>query len=183
MLNQKLNWFCLLATWDDTSVSGTIVTRCSYIYFLLKLLDLFDTVNLCGVEWKCCLKLRFLFCTFYQVFFVLRKKTDQVTFLHTYHHAGMLAMTYFHIKFMSGGGHGVFLGLVNSYVHLVMYGYYLLTSMKINVASSWKKFITQIQMVRRLKLKALFKFFKLFSLSDSIFCFDYAQCYSIIHWL
>lgn len=45
MLKQNLNWSCLLAAWGETSVSGNIVTRCSYIYFLLKLLDLLDTVN------------------------------------------------------------------------------------------------------------------------------------------
>lgn len=45
MLKQKLNWSCLLAAWGETSVSANIVTRCSYIYFLLKLLDLLDTVN------------------------------------------------------------------------------------------------------------------------------------------
>lgn len=51
---------------------------------------------------------------------------------------------------MSGGGHSVFLGLVNSYVHLVMYSYYFATAMKFKVGSSWKKFITQVQMVKKL---------------------------------
>lgn len=37
-----------------------------------------------------------------QVFFVLRKKNNQITFLHVYHHAGMVAATFVYIKFLNG---------------------------------------------------------------------------------
>lgn len=45
MLAQDLNWGCLLASWGETSRSAEIVTICSYAYFLLKLLDMIETVN------------------------------------------------------------------------------------------------------------------------------------------
>jgi GNS1/SUR4 family len=78
---------------------------------------------------------------------VLRKKSHQATFLHVYHHAGMIAMSYVQIKFLSGGGHGLVLGLINSYVHVAMYIYYICTALNVDVSKSWKKFLTQIQMV------------------------------------
>lgn len=62
----------------------------------------------------------------------------------------MLTLSYINVKFMSGGGHSVFLGLVNSYVHLMMYTYYLATALNVKVGKSWKKIITQVQMVRKL---------------------------------
>lgn len=44
------------------------------------------------------------------VFFILRKKNNQVTFLHIYHHTMMVFGCYMYNKFMSGGGHGLMLG-------------------------------------------------------------------------
>jgi GNS1/SUR4 family len=84
-----------------------------------------------------------------QIFFVLRKKQRQITFLHIYHHAGMVSMVYIHMKFFSGGGHGLILGIVNLFVHSIMYAYYLATSLKIKMDNQerYKKRITQIQMV------------------------------------
>lgn len=38
-------------------------------------------------------------------------------------------------------------GLVNTFVHAIMYIHYLLSSMKIDT-SSWKKYITQLQLVQ-----------------------------------
>lgn len=64
----------------------------------------------------------------------------------------MVFAAYLHMKFNSGGGHGVFLGIVNSYVHVIMYGYYLATSLNMNVGNYWKKFITQIQLVGKMSI-------------------------------
>lgn len=97
----------------------------TYMYFLLKLIDLLDTV-----------------------FFVLRKKTNQISFLHIYHHSGMVFGTYISCKFLTGS-HATMLGLINSWVHVVMYTYYFLTAFKPELKQSfwWKKHITQIQLV------------------------------------
>lgn len=51
----------------------------SYGYFLLKVLDLADTV-----------------------FFVLRKKQSHVSFLHVYHHAIMVSLSYLAVIFVPG---------------------------------------------------------------------------------
>lgn len=44
----------------------------------------------------------------------------------------------------------LFPGIVNSYVHVIMYGYYFLTSFKPELKQSiwWKKYITQVQMAQ-----------------------------------
>ena len=50
------------------------------------------------------------------------------------------------------GGHGTLLGLINSFVHIIMYSYYLLAALGPTVQKYlwWKKYITTLQMVRRL---------------------------------
>lgn len=44
------------------------------------------------------------------IFFVLRKKQNQVTFLHVYHHMGMVMGSWIATKYLAGG-HVTFLGI------------------------------------------------------------------------
>lgn len=48
------------------------------------------------------------------------------------------------------GGHPTLLGIINSFVHMIMYFYYFLTSFKPELKQSiwWKKHITQLQMIQ-----------------------------------
>lgn len=96
-----------------------------HFYFILKIVDLLDTV-----------------------FFVLRKKNNQITFLHVYHHTGMVVLTWNATKFLAGG-HSVFTGFINSIIHIVMYCYYLVTAFSVKHKNNvwWKKYITQMQIV------------------------------------
>uniref|UniRef100_A0A1Q3FS80 Elongation of very long chain fatty acids protein n=1 Tax=Culex tarsalis TaxID=7177 RepID=A0A1Q3FS80_CULTA len=96
----------------------------SYAYFLLKVLDLADTM-----------------------FFVLRKKQSHVSFLHVYHHAIMVAMTYLGVLFVPGG-HIYLLGLWNTLVHAVMYFYYYLASYGSKWAARFKVYLTRMQLVQ-----------------------------------
>ncbi|NXU62659.1 ELOV7 protein, partial [Horornis vulcanius] len=59
----------------------------------------------------------------FQIFFVLRKKNNQVTFLHVFHHSIMPWTWWFGVKF-AAGGLGTFHALLNCIVHVVMYTYY-----------------------------------------------------------
>jgi elongation of very long chain fatty acids protein 7 len=60
---------------------------------------------------------------------------------------GMVALAWIGLKYL-GGGHSVFMGIINSFVHVIMYLYYYLTSVDNKYKqSSWKKYITQLQMV------------------------------------
>ena len=71
----------------DFSPSALIVRNMCYMYFIGKVIDLLDTV-----------------------FFILRKKNSQITFLHVYHHVLMVLSSYVFVKFYSAGGHPVSLG-------------------------------------------------------------------------
>ena len=74
-------------------------------------------------------------------FFVLRKKQHQASFLHLYHHCAVVALLWCYLKY-SGGISEVFIGLLNSSVHCVMYSYYFLSSF-----GNLKPFTTKIKSI------------------------------------
>lgn len=86
---------------------------------------------------------------YFQIFFVLRKKNNQLTFLHICHHWGMYMTLWTATKYFAGGA-GTWLLTINSTVHVFMYSYYTLTALKVPWAAhiAVKRFITQIQLVR-----------------------------------
>ncbi|XP_012350816.1 elongation of very long chain fatty acids protein AAEL008004 isoform X4 [Apis florea] len=83
------------------------------------------------------------------IFFVLRKKNDHVSILHVIHHGCMPMSVWFGVKF-TPGGHSTFFGLLNTFVHIVMYTYYLLAAMgpKLQPYLWWKKYLTVFQMIQ-----------------------------------
>ncbi|XP_026666720.1 elongation of very long chain fatty acids protein 7-like [Ceratina calcarata] len=80
--------------------------------------------------------------------FVLRKKQRQVSFLHLYHHVSTAWLAWAHIKYFTSGI-SLILPIVNCAVHVLMYTYYLLSSIKSleKTMYSVKHFITITQMV------------------------------------
>ncbi|XP_063388500.1 very long chain fatty acid elongase AAEL008004-like [Cydia fagiglandana] len=109
----------------DESPLEKIVIHHVYMYYVIKVIDLLDTV-----------------------FFILRKKFSQVSFLHVYHHLGMCLLGFVGNKYVPGG-HGVMLGFINSVVHTVMYTYYLISVVRPQwVRRWWKKYITQLQILQ-----------------------------------
>ncbi|KAK7790394.1 hypothetical protein R5R35_012390 [Gryllus longicercus] len=82
-------------------------------------------------------------------FFILRKKNSHVSTLHVIHHGIMPMSVWFGVKF-TPGGHSTFFGLVNTFVHIVMYTYYLLSAMGPQYQKYlwWKKYLTTFQMVQ-----------------------------------
>ncbi|RVE47297.1 hypothetical protein evm_008034 [Chilo suppressalis] len=83
------------------------------------------------------------------VFFVLRKKNNQVTFLHVYHHVIMALYSWSYLKF-AAGGEGAILALLNSMVHVFMYTYYLLSGFgpRFQKYLWWKKYVTTMQLIQ-----------------------------------
>ncbi|KAI1293576.1 putative protein for very long chain fatty acid elongation [Halotydeus destructor] len=108
------------------SADGLGMANTAHAYFMSKIIELLDTV-----------------------FFVLRKKDSQVTFLHVWHHSFMVISMWWGVKF-APGGHGSFIGFVNSFVHIIMYTYYFLSALGPEVAPylRWKKYLTTIQMIQ-----------------------------------
>ncbi|KAE8742688.1 hypothetical protein FOCC_FOCC011720 [Frankliniella occidentalis] len=94
-------------------------------YFAFKVIELLDTV-----------------------FFVLRKKNNQLSFLHMYHHTVMPLCAWVGTKFLPGG-HGTFIGLINCLVHVVMYCYYMLAAIPgTKKYLGWKPWVTIVQLVQ-----------------------------------
>nr|CAD7601290.1 unnamed protein product [Timema genevievae] len=84
-----------------------------------------------------------------KMFFVLRKKQNQVSFLHVYHHISTIGIGYLGSKYLPGGM-VTFPIMPNTLVHVLMYTYYLLAlqgpDMQKKLAK-FKKYLTAIQMV------------------------------------
>lgn len=108
------------------SLSHLQVRRYCWFYVMAKVIDLSDTV-----------------------FFVLRKKSSQVTFLHVYHHAIMVVQSFALLKY-AYGEQSLFAAFLNSLVHVVMYAYYLLSSLGPEWQKRlwWKRYITSFQLVQ-----------------------------------
>jgi hypothetical protein len=116
------SWFCQPIDYTDAPLPNRMV-RVSWLFFFSKLIELADTI-----------------------FFILRKKNNQVSFLHVFHHTAMPIAWWWGVRFVCGGS-GTFHGMVNSFVHVVMYSYYCLSAFGPGVQKYlfWKKWITKIQ--------------------------------------
>ncbi|XP_034945966.1 elongation of very long chain fatty acids protein AAEL008004 [Chelonus insularis] len=95
-------------------------------YFFAKIIELLDTV-----------------------FFVLRKKQNQVTFLHVYHHTITALFSWCYLKLLPGE-QGLLIGFLNSLVHVVMYSYYLIAALGPQYRKYlwWKKYMTGMQLIQ-----------------------------------
>ncbi|KAH6935031.1 hypothetical protein HPB50_002986 [Hyalomma asiaticum] len=100
--------------------------RTGWIYVLFRYVDFLDTV-----------------------FFVLRKKFNQITHLHVIHHVMVTLNVWFWILF-APEGQAVFGLALNCFVHVVMYTYYLLANMGPSMRKYlwWKKYLTTLQIVQ-----------------------------------
>ncbi|XP_070142647.1 very long chain fatty acid elongase AAEL008004 isoform X2 [Drosophila kikkawai] len=116
---------CQPVDYTDSPTSRRMVHACWWYYFS-KFTEFMDTI-----------------------FFVLRKKTSQVTTLHVIHHGCMPMSVWFGVKF-TPGGHSTFFGLLNTFVHIVMYTYYMFSAMGPQYQKYlwWKKYLTTLQMVQ-----------------------------------
>ncbi|XP_049875454.1 elongation of very long chain fatty acids protein AAEL008004-like [Pectinophora gossypiella] len=119
------DFFCQPIDTEDNA-SSRAMHHVAHCYYLAKITELLDTV-----------------------FFVLRKKDNQVTFLHLYHHATMPIFSYFGLRYFPNG-HGTLFGIMNSFVHIVMYTYYLIAGLGPQYQKYlwWKKHVTTIQLVQ-----------------------------------
>lgn len=84
-----------------------------------------------------------------QVFIILKKNQRQLSFLHIYHHAGMILCSFAGIFFVPNGT-SVWLPMINSPIHAIMYSYYLLTTLNPKYKKNlWmRKSLTRLQMVK-----------------------------------
>ena len=79
------------------------------------------------------------------LFMVLRKKNDQLSFLHVLHH-GMMPWPWFFVLKYHPWGDAYFGALLNSTIHVFMYTYYAFALLKI--PCPWKVYLTQMQLTQ-----------------------------------
>nr|XP_048276734.1 elongation of very long chain fatty acids protein 2 isoform X2 [Myodes glareolus] len=110
----------------DSAGEGDIrVAKVLWWYYFSKLVEFLDTV-----------------------FFVLRKKTNQITFLHVYHHASMFNIWWCVLNWIPCG-QSFFGPTLNSFIHILMYSYYGLSVFpSMHKYLWWKKYLTQAQLVQ-----------------------------------
>jgi len=82
-------------------------------------------------------------------FMVLRGKNEQVSFLHVYHHTTIACAWWVAMSLMPGGD-SYFGALLNSWIHVMMYSYYVLSILK--VSCPWKRYLTMAQLVQFLSV-------------------------------
>lgn len=102
------------------------MARVCWFYYVSKYIELADTV-----------------------FFILRKKNGQITFLHVFHHATMLLCWFLGVAYVAGG-QSFFHPMLNCAVHVVMYTYYGLAALGPSLQPYlwWKKHLTKLQLVQ-----------------------------------
>lgn len=116
---------CQPVDYSSTPLAMRMVRGCWWYYFS-KFTEFFDTF-----------------------FFVMRKKFDHVSTLHVIHHGIMPMSVWFGVKF-TPGGHSTFFGFLNTFVHIIMYSYYLIAALGPQYQKFlwWKKYLTTIQMIQ-----------------------------------
>lgn len=109
----------------STSPGEMRVVNALWWYFISKIFEFFDTVLM-----------------------VLRKKNNQISFLHVFHHASILFIEW--IVFTSIPAAQSWFGAgLNSFVHIVMYFYYALSVIpSLKDSLWWKKYLTYFQLVQ-----------------------------------
>ncbi|KAL5243516.1 hypothetical protein ACI65C_010926 [Semiaphis heraclei] len=123
-LRDDYRLFCIEPNRDDPDIANQQAFTV-WLFLASKFLDLLDTI-----------------------FFVLRKKQSQITFLHVYHHTLVVALGWGLANFYPGG-QAAFFGTINACVHVVMYSYYFLAVLNPEYKKAWwKKYLTIIQLVQ-----------------------------------
>ena len=94
------------------------------------------------------------------VLFILRKKNNQVSFLHVFHHSSILYVCYLTLKYYPGAPF-TYPTSLNSLVHVIVYSYYLMSSYPSlsPITSLIKRYITIIQLVILYNLNFLLNFY------------------------
>ena len=102
------------------------MARACYLIYLTKMIELLDTL-----------------------FFVLRQRFELMSFLHVFHHGCMPFNMWLGVKF-SPGGAATFGPMLNVFVHIVMYVYYLLASLgpQYRKYLRWKRYLTSMQITQ-----------------------------------
>lgn len=121
-----LSFNCVNLTPAEVAAYTHVIRYGFWLYTTNKVLDLWDTV-----------------------FFVLRKKTSHITFLHVYHHSSMPLLAFGFGKYAPGHEPTV-VAICNTIIHVMMYTYYLMAAAgpKFSRFLWLKQYITKAQIIQ-----------------------------------
>ncbi|AXN77324.1 fatty acid elongase [Heliothis virescens ascovirus 3i] len=167
LLVAALNDFRMLAfTWTNVCKSPHETTQyfvklatLGWYYYILKLIDLVDTV-----------------------FFVLLKKNRHVSVLHVYHHTSMVIMTWLSLKHVPAY-QNLYLASLNSAIHVILYCYYLITSLGYTADFRLKRSITVSQMTQFVVMIAVNSFMITCQRNPALLAYTVASTVNIIVFL
>ncbi|XP_003745735.1 elongation of very long chain fatty acids protein 5-like [Galendromus occidentalis] len=116
------SWFCQGL---DLGGKDTTLLQLNYLYMFVRIFEFSDTV-----------------------FFVLRKKFNQATFLNISHHCIAVGLPWYGVAY-GIDGQICLMVLFNMVVHVIMYSYYFLASFQSMVPYlGWKKHLTKLQILQ-----------------------------------
>lgn len=119
-----LNYFGCKQVGNKTKEDNELVNL-AFLYFATKLVELLDTI-----------------------FFILRKKFNQASNLHVFHHGFIAICVWIYFK-IAPGGSSVLFPFLNVGVHTVMYGYYFMATFKsLQKYLWWKRHLTSVQIIQ-----------------------------------
>jgi len=123
IINQALiGKYTLFGNGIDTTAAGLPMARVIWLFYISKPIEFIDTFIM-----------------------VLKKNNRQVSFLHVYHHVATF-LIWWGVTYYAPGGDTYFSAAQNAFVHVLMYSYYFLATLKIS--APWKYYITQLQMLQ-----------------------------------
>ncbi|XP_002732296.1 very long chain fatty acid elongase 4-like [Saccoglossus kowalevskii] len=119
------SWACADMDYSDDPMAVRLAGACWWFFFS-KFIEFIDTF-----------------------IFILRKKSNQISFLHVYHHSTMPILWWIGVKFVPGG-QSFFTAMFNSLIHAIMYSYYLLSALGPGMKPYlwWKKYLTSLQLAQ-----------------------------------
>ncbi|KAI9239576.1 MAG: polyunsaturated fatty acid elongation enzyme [Podila humilis] len=116
--------YSLFENQPDHSIKGLPMAKMIWLFYFSKIMEFVDTMIM-----------------------VLKKNNRQISFLHVYHHCSILTITWFG-TFIAPNGEAYFSAAVNSFIHVIMYGYYFLSALGFKQVSFIKFYITRSQMIQ-----------------------------------
>lgn len=122
---RNYSYSCQTVDYSDDP-DETRIAKALWWYYFSKLVEFLDTV-----------------------FFIARKKNNQVSFLHVYHHASMFPIWWIGVKWVAGG-QSFFGAMINSGIHVIMYSYYGISALgpEFQKYLWWKRYLTRLQLVQ-----------------------------------
>lgn len=119
-ITRSVRFVCNEVDFNDPAVKPMLLVH--YVFYIQKYFEFIDTF-----------------------FFILRKNYRQLTFLHIYHHSSItfITLTFSTYELFGDTSLAMFL---NSFIHVLMYTHYLLTSM--GIKGRWAKYLTGLQILQ-----------------------------------